>query len=86
MITIFLMSIIIFLLGRMTGDPVALLLGELATKEEQVLITKDLGLDKPLPVQYAIFLKNALQGDLGRSVRGQRRPVAEMILERIPAS
>jgi peptide/nickel transport system permease protein len=85
-ITIFLMSMIVFLLGRLSGDPVPLLLGDLATKEEVELITKNLGLDKPLPVQYAIFLKKALQGDLGRSIRGARRPVVSQIAERIPAS
>ena len=85
-ITIFLMSIIIFLLGRLSGDPVPLLLGDLATKEEVDLITRDLGLDKPVPVQYAIFLEKALQGDLGRSIRGARRPVVSQIIERIPAS
>jgi peptide/nickel transport system permease protein len=85
-ITIFLMSIIIFLLGRLSGDPVVLLLGDLATEEEVQLITKELGLDKPLPVQYTVFLANALKGDLGESVRGARRPVLDMIVERIPAS
>jgi peptide/nickel transport system permease protein len=80
------MSIIVFILGRLSGDPVALLLGEQATKEEVELITKDLGLDKPLPVQYGVFLSNALHGDLGKSIRGARRPVIQMLGERIPAS
>jgi peptide/nickel transport system permease protein len=85
-ITIFLMSVIIFTLGRLSGDPVVLLLGDLATKEEKELITRDLGLDKPFPVQYGVFLATAVQGDLGKSVRGARRPVVQMIGERIPAS
>ncbi len=80
------MSIIIFALGRLSGDPVVLLLGDLATKEEKELITRDLGLDKPLPVQYSVFLSNAITGDLGHSIRGARRPVVQMIAERIPAS
>jgi peptide/nickel transport system permease protein len=85
-VTLFLMSIIVFLLGRLSGDPVPLLLGDLATKEDVELVTRELGLDKPIPVQYAIFLKKALQGDLGRSIRGARRPVVAQIVERIPAS
>lgn len=85
-ITIFLMSIIIFLLGRLSGNPVILLLGDLATKEEIELITRELGLDKPVAVQYGIFLKNALKGDLGKSVRGANRPVVELVAERIPAT
>jgi peptide/nickel transport system permease protein len=85
-VTIFLMSIIVFMLGRLSGNPVALLLGDLATKEEVELLTRDLGLDKPLPVQYSVFLMNALHGDLGKSIRGARRPVVEMVIERVPAS
>jgi peptide/nickel transport system permease protein len=85
-ITLFLMSMIVFVLGRLSGDPVPLLLGDLATKEDVALITKELGLDKPIPVQYGIFLINALQGDLGRSIRGARRPVVAQVIERIPAS
>jgi peptide/nickel transport system permease protein len=85
-ITIFLMSIIIFLLGRLAGDPVSLLVSDVATQEEIDLIRGELGLDKPIVVQYGIFLKNALRGDLGRSVRGASRPVVEMVAERIPAS
>jgi peptide/nickel transport system permease protein len=45
-----------------------------------------LGLDKPLPQQYAIFLMGAIRGDLGRSIRGDRSPVLKLILERVPAS
>lgn len=79
-------SIMVFLLGRLTGDPVSLLLTEYSTEEDKVRLTQQLGLDKPLPLQYAIFLGNALKGDLGRSIRGDRSPASELILERVPAT
>jgi peptide/nickel transport system permease protein len=85
-ITLFLVSVIVFILGRLTGDPVALLLTEYSTLEDKELLTKQLGLDKPLPEQYAIFVGNALRGDLGRSIRGERAPALELILERLPAT
>jgi len=85
-ITIFLVSVIVFMLGRLTGDPVALLLTEYSTLEDKELLTKQLGLDKPLTEQYTIFIGNALRGDLGRSIRGDRAPALELVLERLPAT
>ena len=85
-VTLFLVSIIVFILGRLTGDPVALLLSEFSTLEDQEMLTRQLGLDKPLPEQYAIFVWNALRGDLGRSIRGDRAPALELVLERLPAT
>ena len=85
-ITLFFVSVIVFILGRLTGDPVALLLTEYSTEEDKILITKHLGLDKPLPEQYAIFITNALRGDLGRSIRGERAPALKLVLERLPAT
>jgi peptide/nickel transport system permease protein len=86
MITLLLVSVIVFILGRLTGDPVALLLTEYSTEEDKIRLTRQLGLDKPLPEQYAIFIGNALRGDLGRSIRGERAPALELILERLPAT
>jgi peptide/nickel transport system permease protein len=86
LLTLFLVSIIVFILGRLTGDPVALLLSEFSTFEDQERLTRQLGLDKPLPEQYAIFVWNALHGDLGRSIRGDRTPALELVVERLPAT
>lgn len=83
---LFLMSIIVFSLARLTGDPVALLLSEYATEQDRVELTERLGLDKPLAEQYVVFLSNALRGDLGRSISGDQRPALEMVFERLPAS
>ncbi len=85
-VTLFLVSIVVFILGRLTGDPVALLLSEFSTFEDQEMLTRQLGLDKPLPEQYAIFVWNAVRGDLGRSIRGDRAPALELVLERLPAT
>jgi peptide/nickel transport system permease protein len=86
LVTLFLVSIIVFILGRLTGDPVALLLSEFSTFEDKERLTHQLGLDKPLPEQYAIFMWNALHGDLGRSIRGDHTPALDLVAERLPAT
>jgi peptide/nickel transport system permease protein len=80
------MSLIVFLLGRMTGDPVNLLLSEYATDQDRAELTRELGLDQSLPKQYWTFVAHAVRGDLGRSVTGDRQPAAQLIAERLPAS
>ena len=85
-IALFLMSVIVFLLGRLSGDPVSMLLSQYSTEEDRVRITEQLGLTKPILEQYGIFIFNALKGDLGKSVAGDNRPALTLILERFPAS
>lgn len=80
------MSVIVFLLGRLSGDPVALLLNEYATEQDRAELTRELGLDRSLPKQYLEFISHALRGDLGRSVAGDRQPATQLIAERLPAS
>ncbi len=80
------MSLVVFALGRALGDPVALMLSDFATEAEQQALRRDLGLDRPLAVQYLTFVGNALRGDLGRSITGDRQPVMEIIASRLPAS
>jgi peptide/nickel transport system permease protein len=63
-----------------------LLLPEDATKEEVAGLRAKLGLDKPLPLQYYYFAKNALKGDFGKSYRYTNRQAMEIILERLPAT
>jgi len=76
---------IVFVLTRLSGNPVHLLLDVNATQRDFDLLTRHLGLDKPLPVQYGLYVKNIVQGDFGRSVLS-RRPVTEHIWERLPAT
>jgi peptide/nickel transport system permease protein len=85
-VTVLLMTMIVFLLVRLTGNPAIFLVGDYATDEDIDRITEQLGLDRPLPEQYGIFLSNALKGDLGRSVTGDRKPAVEIVLSRLPAS
>lgn len=81
-----LMSLVIFLLSRVTGDPVALLLSDSATEEDRVALIAELGLDRPMWRQYLSFLVNALQGDFGQSVTAGREDALHVVLSRLPAS
>jgi peptide/nickel transport system permease protein len=76
---------IVFVLTRLSGNPVKLLLDVNATERDEQILTRYLGLDKPMPVQYAIYVKNIFLGDFGNSVL-TRRPVTEHIWERLPAT
>src|SRR5207253_1577579 len=76
---------IVFFLTRLSGNPVLLLLDVNATEKDQEILTRHLGLDKPMPVQYAIYVKNIFLGDFGSSII-TRRPVTEHIWERLPAT
>src|ERR687888_2460714 len=76
---------IVFVLARLSGNPIHLLLDVNATQQDVDMLTRHLGLDKPLPVQYAIYVKNIALGDFGTSIL-TRRPVTEHIWERLPAT
>jgi ABC-type dipeptide/oligopeptide/nickel transport system permease component len=66
------------------GDPVTIMMGERGASAEDIeRLREELGLNDPLPVQFANFVWDALRGDLGDSLRS-RRPVIEEIVERIP--
>jgi peptide/nickel transport system permease protein len=85
LLALLVLSMLIFLMSRMTGDPTMLMLPDDATSEDMARLRHALGLDKPLPIQYWVFLSNAVQGDFGRSIKGQM-PVIDMIKERLPNS
>ncbi|MDN7242253.1 ABC transporter permease [Planococcus sp. N028] len=82
LLVVFVISLIIFFSIRLTGDPVSVMFsaGE-ASKEAIEAVRANLGLDKPLPVQYAIFMKGLLTFDFGESFRSGM-PVTTLILER----
>jgi len=65
------------------GDPVVAMLGDMATPEQVVAVRHELGLDRPLPLQFVSFVERYLRGELGNSIR-TRRPVAEEISDRFP--
>jgi peptide/nickel transport system permease protein len=74
-----------FLMFRFVGDPVQMMSREDATPQEREELRTALGLDAPLPVQYARFVGRIAAGDLGVSFRNAR-PVRDLILERLPAT
>ena len=75
-----------FLMLHLTpGDPVTIMLGEFASASDVARLRAELGLDRPIVVQYLKFLGRAVRGDLGSSIRS-RRPVQEEIAERLPAT
>jgi peptide/nickel transport system permease protein len=76
---------IVFVLTRLSGNPVNLLLDVNASQRDHEILMRHLGLDQPLAVQYGIYVRNIFLGDFGRSVL-TRRPVAEHIWERLPAT
>jgi peptide/nickel transport system permease protein len=82
-------TLLVFLMAWVTpGDPVIAMLGEASQGiSQQGLedLRRELGLDRPLPVQYVAYVGGLLQGDLGRSVRS-RRPVLAEIRDRLPAT
>jgi peptide/nickel transport system permease protein len=85
LLTLLVLSMLIFIVCRLTGDPVVLMLPDDASHEDVVQLRAALGLDRPLPVQYWRFLRSAVQGDFGRSIKGQV-PVLDLIAERLPNS
>jgi peptide/nickel transport system permease protein len=78
-------AFIAFSMFRFVGDPVASIVGQDATLKDRQELAQALGLNDPMPVQFARFLGNAAQGDLGLSYR-QGRPVAALLAERLPAT
>ena len=84
-VTLLAVSLIIFILSRSAGDPVSLMLDEYSTQEDIDRMMAKLGTDKPYYQQYFIFLRDAVRGDLGVSIK-DGRPVVEVILERLPAT
>ena len=84
-VTLFILSLTIFAVVRLTGDP-AMLMTEPGARPEDLARVRTLwGLDQPWPVQYLRFLHNILIGDLGTSFN-YRMPVSELYFERLPNS
>ena len=76
---------IVFSILHISGDPVALLMPPEATPDQMEEMRRTLGLDKPLPVQYGLFLRNAARGNLGVSYH-HGQPALKLVLDRFPAS
>ena len=79
-------SIVVFFMVRaIPGDPAQIMLGQQATQAQVQQVRENMGLDKPIFVQYGLFLKDALRGDLGDSIV-TGRPVTTELMVRLPAT
>ena len=77
--TLFVLTLVIFLLARLVGDPVPLILGTDATPQDIQFYRRQYGLDQPLMLQYLTFLANIVRGDFGVSFR-YRVPAIELVM------
>ena len=83
---IFGILVVTFVMARsIPGEPCRAMLGEKATAEVCERFTRDHGLDKPIPVQFSIYMEDMLSGDFGESIR-YSRPVTKILLERLPTT
>jgi peptide/nickel transport system permease protein len=77
--------VVFFMVRAIPGDPAQLLLGQQATEDQVAQVRENMGLDKPIFVQYGLFLVDAVRGDLGDSIV-TGRPVTTELAERFPAT
>jgi len=85
LLVLFGVSVVVFLILHLTGDPAALLLPPDATAEDIAKFRTAMGFDDPVAVQYLRFLKGAVRGDFGESLR-HGEPAMGLVLERLPAT
>jgi ABC-type dipeptide/oligopeptide/nickel transport system permease component len=85
LITLLILSLTIFVVVRMTGDPVTYLAEPGARTEDLERIRAEWGLDQPLPIQYLAFIKNVVTGELGNSFNYEM-PVSSIYFQRLPYS
>ncbi len=83
--SLLLLTVIIFALVYVAGDPVSSMLPENATSEDREILAESLGLNEPFYVQYFQYLRSMVTGDFGTSYQYQR-PALELVLERLPAT
>jgi ABC-type dipeptide/oligopeptide/nickel transport system permease component len=85
LLVLFGVSVVVFLILHLTGDPAALLLPPDATAEDLAKFRTAMGFDDPVAVQYLRFLRGAVRGDFGESLR-HGEPALDLVLERLPAT
>lgn len=78
-------SVVVFIILHLTGDPAALLMPPEATPEQVAQFRKEMGFTDPLVVQYGRFFKGVLKGDFGLSFR-HSQPALSLVMERMPAT
>jgi peptide/nickel transport system permease protein len=83
-LVLFVVSIIVFILSRLSGDPVYVFLGFDATEAQIEALRENLGLNEPYPIQYLTFIGNALKGDFGDSIKWSDQTAMGMVIQRFP--
>lgn len=78
-------AVLTFVMVRVTGDPTVLVLPRDAPQEVRQRFREQMGLDRPLPAQFAAYMAGVVRGDFGTSI-GHRRPAGQLVLERMPAT
>lgn len=86
LLAILVMSLIVFSLARISGNPLDVMLPMESDPEDFVRLSKHWGLDQPLTKQYVIFLTNAIQGDFGPSWKWQGESAMGLVVQRLPAT
>ncbi|HNR00696.1 MAG TPA: ABC transporter permease, partial [Trueperaceae bacterium] len=79
------LTLVFIAMRALPGDAATIMGGIDATESETSVLRSQLGLDRSLPVQYADYLADVVQGDLGNSLR-ERRPVVRVLLDRLPVT
>src|SRR3989442_15232659 len=85
LVAVWLVSTVVFVVMRLSGDPVPLLLPPDAPRSEYARVAKELGTDRPLPGQYVGFLGHVAHADFGRSIHF-RAPAMRVVLGYLPAT
>jgi peptide/nickel transport system permease protein len=86
LLAIWVMSLVVFSLARVTGNPLDVMLPLEAGPEEYARVAQHWGLDKPLYTQYVIFLAKAIQGDFGQSWKWHGYSAMGLVWQRLPAT
>ena len=86
LVALLVISVLVFALTHVSGSPVDAMLPDDATPEQAEILIEEWDLDRPLPVQYFTFLGNALQGDLGQSLKWRGQSATEVVWSHLPAT
>ena len=86
LLALWVMSVVVFSLARISGNPLDVLLPLEAGPKEYAVVAHHWGLDRPLYIQYLVFLGNALRGDFGDSWLWQGHTVMSLVMQRLPAT
>ncbi len=85
-LAMFAISVIVFALARLSGDPLDVLMPDDATPEDYEAVRAMWGLDKPMHIQYGVYMNNLFHGNLGMSIKWPGKNGGELIMSRLPAT